>query len=138
MRYVEKLEVEKETCECASCESNFKTISSYSYCQMVDCLTPFVLALDKSLQFTIRASNYTMCINVNKYVWDKTIYGYVASFDFEGKTFEVRVHTDEENHIKTCAIHEWLNPNDYIEGLDESNIYGEANGLTWEEIKDFD
>ena len=53
---------------------------------------------------------------VNKYMWDETDYGCVASFDFEGKTFEVRVHTDEEKNIKTCAIHEWLNPNDYIEG----------------------
>ena len=33
MRYVEKLEVEKETCECASFGSNIKTVSSYSYCE---------------------------------------------------------------------------------------------------------
>ena len=138
MRYVEKLKVEKETRECASFGSNIKTVSSYSYCRMFDCLTPFVPPLDKSLQFTIRGSNYTLYISVNKYMWDETDYGYVASFDFEGKTFEVRVHTDDENNIKTCVILEWLSPNDYIEGLDESNIYGEANCLIWEEIADFD
>ena len=138
MRYVEKLKVEKETPERALFSKNIKTVSSYSYCKTVNWLIPYdVPPLDKSLQFIIRERNYTLYISVNKYMWDETDYGCVASFDFEGKTFEVRVHTDEENNIKTCAIHEWLNPNDYIEGLDESNIYGEANGLTWEEIADF-
>lgn len=137
MTYVEKLKVEKETPECASWESVFKTVSSYSYCRTIDCLTPNIPPLAKSLRFTIRGCKYTLIISVNKYVWDETEYGYVASFGFEDKTFEVRVHTDKANNIQTCVILEWLNSNDYIEGIDESNIYGETNGLTWEEIADF-
>jgi hypothetical protein len=63
-------------------------------------------------------------IKVNRYYFDHEGEGrYLAFFQIEEKTYELFVHFDEQNHLDTITLSEWLNEGDYEDCDDADNIY---------------